>query len=502
MKVLASTISNNYEIAFVSNEKLKVDGIPMTVRQFATWFAKNEYALVQQVDSDRISDVMTALKKYPTKTMTRTFEYLAKSLRKDIVEDLSEVANSDIFKKLYDYSNHSLVIDVMSGEKLLFNKSLNQATRLDIDSFRDWANIQPKVVREAITEDTVRGAITYNPYDTESVTETILEGQEVSVINSHVFPQWRKREIESPEYPSEFKEFMEHFFPCKESRAYVLDWMHYMLVSRNECHLLLHGKKGTGKGTFSALCRQLVGTMNYKTIDIGFWDNRFNKELKNNRLCYFDEHDITRENKNRLKAYANPTLSIEEKGKNVGADIRNHASYIISNNNAGGNFLEMDDRRFSVPVTAKEKLEIAKGEEWIKEFNDLIEEDELFIANIGKLLLSRKPTHSNYLPFKSDVFYMLVNLSLTEWQRKLISKIEAREYEEFPMEDINSILDLRISVGSAKISSFLENHVDRNNNYYAKVVMRKNKKYIVPYGDYAVESEQFGEDLDGEEEDF
>lgn len=481
------SIVDKLSISYVSDDKIKIIGKTYTMRQFNKFFTVNITKFTDAVDNPEKK--LEILNNSDNETyIDKLFTKIIYALKDSMTKKDESTPNSKLFPTSYNYSNHNVIIDITNNEKLVFDKSNVQATDLDYDAFMEWVRTQEKPIRESVMVDTVRGIIEYNPYTTKAIGETVSNERIVPLINAHVTPKWRKKKVHKASYPKEFKDFMSHFLPFEDSRYYVLDWMHNMLTSRNECHLLLHGKKGTGKGTFASICRRLVGAINYKTIDKGFWDNRFNGELKYRRVCYFDEHDITRENKDYFKAYANPSISIEEKGKNVGNDIINHASYIISNNNPQGNYLEMDDRRFSVPEIADRKLEHVFGDEWVEAFVDKIENDDDFIANIGWKLLERKPTWNVHKPFKSEMFYTLVTLALTEWQRKLVERIEKRAHHRIPIEGLKDFLNIKMDIGRAKIERFLDSHVDRDNEYYASIKQDKDRtRWIVPNEKYQPE---------------
>lgn len=389
----------------------------------------------------------------------------------------------------YDYSDHFQVIDIETDARHLFYKKKEIMTNLHIDAWKEWLNMIDSNVKKAVLQSTVFGFVTYDPYEMRTIGQVVVNGQSIPQFNAHSFPDWRKTKLENPKLPEKFVKFMDYCFPDAASKKYVLAWMRNMLVDRNQCHLLLHGKKGIGKNTFAMICEKLVGSINYKLIDPKFWEGRFNGELKYKRLCYFDEHDITPDNIGQLKAYANEFISIEEKNVKVEKNYKNFASFIIANNNPSGNFLSSDDRRFSVPVLNSMRMDHALGSEFIVDLYDTIRTDEEFIANIGWWLLENEnKTYDAVTPFKSELFYNLVENALADWQRKLIDLIKSKEYEEIEVSDLSSILSINISIGHVKICKFLENHTDEKGEFYAKVSRGSRKsRVIVPIGEYAIE---------------
>ena len=475
------------DLKFISDKSINLASRTYTPRQFEKRIQEDANDFTTRFDNKGKAEFYSLADDGISKLSDNVFRCIIAGLKNRAVKEVSQVKNSDIFKgDNYSYKNHVLCIDVRTGDKKIYDKTLKEVVDLDVDEWRDWLRDLPKEWVSVIKSETIRGIIEYDPFFPESVTTALFNDRMLNKINAHAVTVWRKASLENPVMPSTAKDFFEFFFPHQESREFVMNWMYWMLTGRNETHLLLHGRKGVGKNTFAAICRQLVGAMHYKLIDVKFWESRFNTELKHRRLCFFDEHNITRDNIAQFKAYANPYLSIEEKGKNVERDIKNYASYIISNNDETGNYLDSDERRFSVPVIAESKLEHNFSKAWVEELVYSIDNDLDFIRNIGWWIIAngRDKRWDAVTPLKSPLFYKLVEGSMSEWQRKLINLLEQREYEEIDMSQLDIILDLKVNVGRAKVQRFLENHTDKDNNYYAEIKQVKSKRFIVPIGKY------------------
>lgn len=398
-----------------------------------------------------------------------------------------------------DYEGCIKVIDVFTNERIVFDTEKSSATGFDVNAFEEWLREQRAEVAKEIRRRTIRGVVDYDPYNAVTLQTTEILGKEANKVNSHQFPEWRRKEIKSPKLPQEFKDLIEHLFPNKDCRRYILFWMKNAIVQRNYTHLLLNSPRGTGKGTFMEIMNMLVGESNFKTVDPEFWESRFNYELKNRRIWFFDEHAITKKNINQLKAYGNERISIEGKGQNITGDVHNYASAVISNNGAGQNYLASDERRFSVPTITKQTLVKRFGIDWIHSTVTKARNDLDFISNIGWWVMGHIDDEGfdNQQPYKTETFWDLVEESLTPWQLRLVQKLEDKEMGKELVEDISGVLEVNHDLGRQKLSRFLDEHTDRDGDRYASVILKGNKRWLVPSEKYKIEvNTKDDEDID------
>ena len=492
VRSMAAIVWTERKVKLKSDTSIQLDSRTFTPRQFSKFIKDEQSEFIYKLESAESVTLVSIIKDDKLEKLSdAVFEALKRKSLKIAKEKAESGVVLDVEVGNYSYRDHFKVVDIVTDDRMLFNSKLNRITDLSIEAWSDWLSHQDKNAKAAILENTAWGLISFDPYDMAPIKQVNLNEQVISQFNAHVFPEWRKEEIKNATLPEEFENFMDFFLPDEKSRRYVLSWMYWMLIDRNECHLLLHGKKGVGKNTLALICERLVGPQNSKIIDPKFWESRFNGELKYRRLCFFDEHDITEENIGQLKAYANAYLSIEEKGVKVERNYKNFASFIIANNNPSGNFLESDDRRFSVPIISKERLDHAWGRDRVAELYDTINSDDKFIGRIGWWLIQNGASlgFDNLSPLKTDLFFELVENAMTEWQRKLIELIRSRQHTEIRIEEIGIHLNLANPPGHSKLLKFLENTTDKDGDFYAYGKRtRKQGRIIVPSEKYSVES--------------
>jgi hypothetical protein len=263
----------------------------------------------------------------------------------------------------------------------------------------------------------------FDPYTLKSlfVRESKSSSIKMHHVNYYIAPRWRFVPVK-PAFEGFIKKLIEHLFPDEGDRNYVLDWLHFALVRRNETVLCLIGSRGTGKGLLlNNIMEQLLGTEYHEVAKQQVLVEKFNPEFKNKRHVYFDEVDVSGEKElNRFKALANNKISLESKGVDA-ETIDNYASMSLTSNSKKDFRAEPQDRRFSVPeVTSRPFLEICTEEE-IAQFCMRIRDPESEeIAAFGNWLLARVPVNSNHTPLKGRYFFELCRLSMPEWKAFII----------------------------------------------------------------------------------
>lgn len=238
--------------------------------------------------------------------------------------------------------------------------------------------------------------------------------------------------------PGIFKEFLDHLYPNKDAQAYVLNYMHLALTTRNgnNTALCLVGKKGTGKGLFVDLFKELVGPHNFNKAHRGFFDSGFNRILLNKQLIHIDEQPInTAERIDRFKDYCNNEHNIEKKGVDADRTVETFFQFIVTVNRDVDIKVDQDDRRFSIVDITHIPLRKERGGPWndakIERFVQAIHDVKQLRA-FGNFILDecrdeRWGTEDAYMGSK---FNRLVEVSLWEWQ-KFVLDIILRKSDTF-----------------------------------------------------------------------
>ena len=244
--------------------------------------------------------------------------------------------------------------------------------------------------------------------------------------------------------PSVIQCFMEHLFPCERSREYVFDWVANSLQARNYTYLTLVSAPGTGKGVFSTILAHLVGVNNFSIVGSDTVKGRFNGEIIDKHIVFIDELNISMKDKdaiNRLKSFANDTISVEQKGLQR-KQVDNHASFVIATNQLKGLPVEAGDRRFSiVDVTDTKSRDIPEVQSLIMH-GDLLKPD--VIIDFYNWLMDRKlDSEAMLVPFQGERSKEVADALLPDW----IAVIE----EEFEGQTSVSIIQIQAALEEAGI---------------------------------------------------
>lgn len=270
---------------------------------------------------------------------------------------------------------------------------------------------------------------------------TVVEdGKTKLALNLYRAPKWQEYEpTDAENIPERLKILLNNLFPFEEDLEYVLCWMYYAITSRNETFLCLIGSLGIGKEFFASLMGQGVGMSFYQKVDNSFIDDKFNSQMKQARVIFYDEIMAdTPERLNRVKQLANKTTSIQAKGKDSYTAI-NESSGIMASNNLDAIMLSPQDRRFSVPRLGTKNLMLTMTEHFggdkdkaQKELNYIYEylsraetedphEDVInFYHWLMKKFSKEAPKYNNSDPLRSEYFYFLSFTNMAAWQQVLI----------------------------------------------------------------------------------
>jgi len=272
----------------------------------------------------------------------------------------------------------------------------------------------------------------YNPRKEERIFQATHEGVEIKFLNTYRQPLWKDRDISDPKIPELFTKFMKHLFPIKDERLYVYDWLHKSLTDRAYVYLVLNGKKGVGKNTFKHFYRALHGPHNFVDGKKSLLTTQFNSQLDECRALVLDEVKYGEDEENVLKEIQNDNVSIEKKGEDATRGSVIHCSIILMNNEAKDNYIAVDSRRFAPMTLGEVKLEEAMTTQDIdlligkfKEGHEFY--DPEFISQIGHWILKkgRDTRWGKEDCYKGPKFYDLVQTSLSEWRKYIISEVRA-----------------------------------------------------------------------------
>ena len=350
-----------------------------------------------------------------------------------------------------------------SGDYFLYCSSTESIAKLSVEALMKKLD---KDEKEVFRDEAEMAYREYDPYDITPIKDTTLDGKEITRVNTYIAPPWRKKKRQGG-VPLSCQKVLNHLFPIKGQREAVLDWLYYALVDRNETALVLNGAKGVGKNVFTEMVRALVGRDNFAEGQDSFGVSGFNSVLANNRIIFLDELRGDKKIHNRLKKYLNKYQTIERKGVDVSGPEATYNSFIIANNDETHFYLEHDDRRFSIPDIATERLDSVMSEEEISELMDSLKEDEDFVSRWGHYILDRRHSEERKPKehiVKGDKFYRLVYTSLSIPFAALVDFLsQSTEYkiseDEVRVEVNRNLKDYQKRIPSRKkVQDFLANY--------------------------------------------
>jgi len=491
-------------------KSFKFDGKVFTPTEFSRSETNNlisvcdvelEYYKTHPSDRDKVAFWREVLTLAVIKTQRKKQNVIMESIH---VEGDNTADPEEYFRKFYPTSEWS------TGIIYLVDRKTKKVSDL---SHKAWEKIISNEEKSLIGRIPI-SEIVFDPYDVRSVGIVEKSGVKVHRINTYVSPPWRTNTPEAPKIPEIFDKVFNHLF-TKESKEYILDWLRYALVSRNETFLVLNGGKGIGKGVFCSICRSLVGHSHFAAANEGFLSSRFNAVLAENRIILMDEERVTPENHKKLKRIVNEYQNIERKGLDAVSTSKTFNSFIIVNNDTTDMYLEHDDRRFSVPDFAT--TEDLKSIMSPKDINDLIleteDENSKIVNMFGNFILDREPSQGSFVPFKGDKFYELVDSSLYGWEKAILDEILEGRKEILTIATIRkkyeNIKGSAIPTNSDKITDFLKNFKRQDGLRVGEVFKedgdRRYKIKVASHvlnGDARPNDEEPEEELGGEEIDL
>jgi len=259
-------------------------------------------------------------------------------------------------------------------------------------------------------------------------TEVADTGDEINVLNTYLPPSWMSYEGEVPDrLPKVFEALVNHLFPLKIEREFFFHWLHGSLFGRAMTYLILCGTGGTGKNRLKLVMRALHGHRNTVDGKRSTLRDKFNSQLADSTLAWFDELSYDSDMENVMKEVQNDSISIERKGKDATRSTRIYASLVVSNNKPRDNHILFDARKFVPLQIADTRLDSVMTKKEMDILTNSVENwssplfDVKFIAQIGRWVQkhgkSNRPEWAQY-EYKGPMFYKLAHTSMTRWQKK------------------------------------------------------------------------------------
>lgn len=274
----------------------------------------------------------------------------------------------------------------------------------------------------------------YRPRDEAGIvaSETIKDEQ-LQIFNSYIPPKWMDYDEPLPDkLPRLFERLVKHLFPSEKEREYFYCWVWASLFDRAFVYLILCGAGATGKNRLKLVLRALHGPLNTVDGKKSTLTERFNSQLAENTLAWFDELRSDLDMENVMKEVQNDSIAIEKKGVDATRSTKIYSSIIISNNKPRDNYIAFDARKFVPLRISNRRLDSVMSPEEITELTNKVERwdhadyDLKFIAQIGRWIEKhgrKKKWMDRMLEYKGPMFYKLAHTSMSRWQKKAASLI-------------------------------------------------------------------------------
>lgn len=486
---LANYLLDNFDITKVNQTHLWMDSAKISRKQFLDQHLKIK--VLKAADCIEILDL-------PRSEQDSYYKKVFDTMGSWLYEEAREKYNSpDLPRAQIDRSQLIPVLDVKTNEVLLFNNHTKSISEMD---YRAWERKLSKEDREVISYTMRDALLVYDPYHLETFVTVGWEGMEVLKVNTYVPPTWRLlAPPKRPECPEIIWDVLTHLFPNPLCLEFVLNWMYTALVARNETYLLLNGKKGIGKGIFETLMAAMVGREHYTVAPTSLLTTQFNAAIDRKRLIVMDEFKIGKSEHTRLKRFINKYQSIEKKGVDADKAKETYNSYVIQNNDISDNYLEWDDRRFSVPDLTDERLETVLHKddiEWLSK--ELEQEDSELVKAFGYFVFNQgsSPRFHEFSIWQGQRFWGIVYNSLKEWQRFIADKIFNTGEESYAIgqlaREFGKDANLKFSHfprNYKRVQDFLDNYL-HDGEYRLGTVEKEDGEYVIKTDERWIQEEE------------
>ena len=285
------------------------------------------------------------------------------------------------------------------------------------------------------------------PYTTDQIINPEGVGL-LTKFNMYNPPEYRLlSEYKNAEVDEDFISFMEVLIPSEFQREEVYKWMYNATFFRSSLHLLMHGKKGVGKGMLGELMQNLVGKENAAYVQADALDNDFDSAIRDKTFAFYDEADFSKKRaKNKLKMYINDEVTLHEKFRSAHKSSRLFASLYVANNydnyDSGCHFT-LDERIFLVPdlhvcnlvyLEGVDKDSQERSRTKIANFKEKFTNPE-FLAGIANFLISKYGGQEavNQRVIVTETYKKLAYESLVFWQRAIIDIMKTEDELSYVM---------------------------------------------------------------------
>lgn len=269
----------------------------------------------------------------------------------------------------------------------------------------------------------------YMPREPSGVTEITIDEKTKNVFNVYTPPRWTTfKKMVPDKLPLLFEELVDHLFPLEIEKEYFYAWLYESLFNRAFVFLVLCGIPGSGKNRLKLILRALHGHVNSIDGKKSTLVERFNSQLSEATLAWFDELHYDHEMENTMKELQNDTISIERKGIDATRATKIYSSIVISNNKPRDNYIAFDARKFVPLVINEARLEKSMDPRDIDRLTKKVEDatsetyDVAFLAQIGRWIQKHgRSTKWPNLEYRGPKFWMLAHTSMTKWQKKAVT---------------------------------------------------------------------------------
>ncbi len=266
-----------------------------------------------------------------------------------------------------------------------------------------------------------------------------LTEEEENIYNLYIPADWAQWRKENPKLwtklpaspPVLVMKLLKHLIPLDEERRYFYAWLYASLTTRSYVFLVMCGVPGSGKNRLKLMLRALHGRENTADGKRSTITEKFNSQLSQATLTWFDELKYNEEMENNMKEIQNDYISIEKKGVDATRSSKIHTSMVISNNKPRDNHLAFDARKFAPLVLAARDLRHGMTDPEIDLLTRKLDignpdYDVKFVAQIAKWILQIGAKHYKKWPnleYRGPMFWTLAHTSMARWQKKAVTAL-------------------------------------------------------------------------------
>lgn len=394
---------------------------------------------------------------------------LNRSMRPALIDRVIELhrkqfpatSDSETAKNTIRYiADNTPVMNVETGVVELYNENVRRIVNISVDAYLAH-NLSGIGSMTELRKFATPGVFRFNPKTAESKYTTVVNELEVTAFNLCSSPPWRSgRPTDTSEMPLNFQLLFQSVFEEASGRNYALEWIYNAVTDRNHTFLCMLGSQGVGKDLMATLIGHGVGIALFEKVDSSVLEDKFNSQLKNARVIFYDELEANdTKSVNRLKQFSNSRISFESKGKDA-ETIDNYTSGIIANNNLDAIAISPEDRRFSVPAIGQEALYRV----FAAHFKVSDEEGRVLVGELAKTLeigddgiphqdvinfyywleerFKKTPRiYGPTTPFKGEYFYYICHSAMPLWMQSLVEQCrENYHLKDIPIKEIRKTL--------------------------------------------------------------